>query len=227
MKHTAIIVAGGSGSRMGADLPKQFLRIEAKPVFLYSIDAFLQAYNDMRIILVMPSTYAGLAQSILDEFGYPPSIEIVEGGETRFHSVKNGLAMVSEDSLIFIHDAVRCLATPALIRRCGDAASEKGSAIPVIPVRDSIRRKDDALNCSVVVSREGLYIVQTPQVFLGSVILPAFASPYDPGFTDEASVLEASGQQVFLVEGEEGNTKITFPDDLTFAAWKLSLRNQR
>jgi 2-C-methyl-D-erythritol 4-phosphate cytidylyltransferase len=226
MKHTAIIVAGGSGSRMGADLPKQFLRIEEKPVFLYSIDAFLQAYNDMRIILVMPPTYAGMAQSILDELGYPSSIEIVEGGETRFHSVKNGLAIASEDSLIFIHDAVRCLATPGLIRRCGDAASEKGSAIPVIPVRDSIRRKDDALNCSVVVSREGLYIVQTPQVFLGSVILPAFASPYDPGFTDEASVLEASGQQVFLVEGEEGNTKITFPDDLTFAAWKLSLRNQ-
>jgi 2-C-methyl-D-erythritol 4-phosphate cytidylyltransferase len=226
MKHTAIIVAGGSGSRMGTDLPKQFLRIEAKPVFLYSIDAFLQAYNDIRIILVMPSTYAGMAQSILDEFGYPSSIEIVEGGETRFHSVKNGLAIASEDSLIFIHDAVRCLATPGLIRRCGDAASEKGSAIPVIPVRDSIRRKDDALNCSIVVSREGLYIVQTPQVFLGSVILPAFASPYDPGFTDEASVLEASGQQVFLVEGEEGNTKITFPDDLTFAAWKLSLRNQ-
>lgn len=224
MKHTAIIVAGGSGSRMGTDLPKQFLRIEAKPVFLYSIDAFLQAYIDIRIILVMPSIYAGMAQSILDEFGYPSSIEIVEGGETRFHSVKNGLAIASEDSLIFIHDAVRCLATPGLIRRCGDAASEMGSAIPVIPVRDSIRRKDDALNCSVVVSREGLYIVQTPQVFLGSVILPAFASPYDPGFTDEASVLEASGQHVFLVEGEEGNTKITFPDDLTFAAWKLSLR---
>ena len=227
MNHTAIIVAGGSGTRMGADLPKQFLRIEGKPVFLYSIDTFLQAYDDMRVILVMPSAYVDMAQSILEEFGYLSSIEIVEGGETRFHSVKNGLAMVSEDSLIFIHDAVRCLATPVLIRRCGDAASEKGSAIPVIPVRDSIRRKDDALNCSVVVSREGLYIVQTPQVFLGSVILPAFASPYHPGFTDEASVLEASGQHVFLVEGEEGNTKITFPDDLTFAAWKLSLRNQR
>jgi 2-C-methyl-D-erythritol 4-phosphate cytidylyltransferase len=226
MKHTAIIVAGGSGSRMGAGLPKQFLRIEAKPVFLYSIDAFQQAYNDIRIILVMPSSFCDMAQSILKEFDYPTSIEIVEGGETRFHSVKNGLAIASEDSLIFIHDAVRCLATPGLIRRCGDAASEKGSAIPVIPVRDSIRRKDDASTRSVVVPREGLYIVQTPQVFVGSVILKAFAMPYDAGFTDEASVMEASGQQVFLVEGEEGNTKITFPDDLTFAAWKLSLRNQ-
>ncbi len=224
MKKTAIIVAGGSGTRMGADLPKQFLRIEGKPVFLYSIDAFLQAYEDIQIILVMAASYCEMAQSILDEFNYPATIEIVVGGETRFHSVKNGLGKAAEDSLVFIHDAVRCLATPALIRRCGDAASEKGSAIPVIPVKDSIRRKDDVLNCSVVVPREGMYIVQTPQVFLGSVILPAFAVPYDPGFTDEASVLEASGQQVFLVEGEEGNTKITFPDDLVFAAWKLSLR---
>jgi 2-C-methyl-D-erythritol 4-phosphate cytidylyltransferase len=113
-----------------------------------------------------------------------------------------------------------------LIRRCGDAAAEAGSAIPVIPVRDSIRRKDDASSLSVVVPREGLYIVQTPQVFLGSLILKSFALPYDAGFTDEASVLEASGQQVNLVEGEEGNTKITFPDDLAFAAWKLSLREQ-
>lgn len=224
MNKIAIIVAGGSGTRMGADLPKQFLKIEGKPVFLYSIDAFIEAYNDIRIILVMPSTYADLAQSILEEFGYPSTIEIVEGGETRFHSVKNGLAMVSEDSLIFVHDAVRCLATPDLIRRSGLAASEMGSAIPVIPVKDSIRRKDETSSCSAVVQREGLYIVQTPQVFLGSVILPAFALPYDASFTDEASVLEASGQQVNLVEGEEGNTKITFPDDLVFAAWKLSLR---
>ena len=224
MKKTAIIVAGGSGTRMGADLPKQFLRIEGKPVFLYSIDAFLQAYEDIQIILVMAASYCEMAQSVLDEFNYPATIEIVVGGETRFHSVKNGLGKAAEDSLVFIHDAVRCLATPALIRRCGDAASEKGSAIPVIPVKDSIRRKDDVLNCSVVIPREGMYIVQTPQVFLGSVILPAFAVPYDPGFTDEASVLEASGQQVCLVEGEEGNTKITFPDDLVFAAWKLSLR---
>jgi 2-C-methyl-D-erythritol 4-phosphate cytidylyltransferase len=99
-----------------------------------------------------------------------------------------------------------------------------GSAIPVIPVKDSIRRKDETSSCSAVVQREGLYIVQTPQVFLGSVILPAFALPYDAGFTDEVSVLEASGQQVNMVEGEECNTKITFPDDLVFAAWKLSLR---
>lgn len=225
MNKTAIIVAGGSGTRMGTDLPKQFLRIEGKPVFLHSIDAFLQAYDDMRIILVMSSSYCTMAKAILEEFNCTASIEIVEGGETRFQSVKNGLSKAAEDALIFVHDAVRCLATPTLIRRCGAAASETGSAIPVIPVRDSIRRKDDASGRSVVVPREGLYIVQTPQVFLGSKILPAYAIPYDAGFTDEASVLEASGEQVNLVEGEEGNTKITFPEDLAFAAWKLSFRN--
>jgi 2-C-methyl-D-erythritol 4-phosphate cytidylyltransferase len=224
MKKTAIIVAGGSGTRMGADLPKQFLRIEGKPIFLYSIDAFLASYEDIRVILVMSASYCAMAKSILEEFHYPPSIEIVEGGETRFHSVKNGLDKAAEDSLIFIHDAVRCLATPVLIRRCGAAAAEAGSAIPVVPVRDSMRRKDDASALSVVVPREGLYVVQTPQVFLGSTILPAFQLPYDAGFTDEASVLEAFGQQVNLVEGEEGNTKITFPEDLDFAAWKLSGR---
>ena len=165
-----------------------------------------------------------MAKSILEEFHYPQAIEIVEGGETRYHSVKNGLDRAAEDSLIFIHDAVRCLATPVLIRRCGAAAAEAGSAIPVVPVRDSMRRKDDASALSVVVPREGLYVVQTPQVFLGSTILPAFQLPYDEGFTDEASVLEAFGQQVNLVEGEEGNTKITFPEDLDFAAWKLSGR---
>jgi 2-C-methyl-D-erythritol 4-phosphate cytidylyltransferase len=226
MKKIAIIVAGGSGTRMGTDLPKQFLRIEGKPIFLYSIDAFLASYEDISVILVMSASYCAMAKSILEEFSYPTSIEIVEGGETRFHSVKNGLDKASEDALIFIHDAVRCLATPELIRRCGAAAAEAGSAIPVIPVRDSIRRKNDASSGSAVVPREGLFIVQTPQVFVGSVILPAFALPYDPGFTDEASVLEAAGQQVNLVQGEEGNTKITFPDDLAFAAWKLSLRKQ-
>jgi len=211
MKKTAIIVAGGSGTRMGADLPKQFLRIEGKPIFLYSIDAFLASYEDIRVILVMSASYCAMAKSILEEFHYPPSIEIVEGGETRFHSVKNGLDKAAEDSLIFIHDAVRCLATPVLIRRCGAAAAEAGSAIPVVPVRDSMRRKDDASALSVVVPREGLYVVQTPQVFLGSTILPAFQLPYDEGFTDEASVLEAFGQQVNLVEGEEGKYKNHLP----------------
>ena len=224
MKKTAIIVAGGSGTRMGSELPKQFLRIEGKPLFLYSVDAFLASYEDIRIILVMSASFCAMAKSILEEFHYPQAIEIVEGGETRFHSVKNGLDRAAEDSLIFVHDAVRCLATPALIRRCGDVAARVGSAIPVIPVRDSIRRKDDASSLSTVVPREGLFIVQTPQVFLGSLILKAFELPYDAGFTDEASVLEAAGQQVNLVEGEEGNTKITFPDDLAFAVWKLSLR---
>jgi 2-C-methyl-D-erythritol 4-phosphate cytidylyltransferase len=222
MKKTAIIVAGGSGARMGAALPKQFLPVGGKPIFLHSIDAFLHAYADIRIVLVMSREFCSMAKSVMEEHHYPDSIEIIEGGMTRFHSVKNGLGRVDSDSLVFIHDAVRCLLSADLVMRCGDAAIQMGSAIPVIPVRDSIRRMDTDTNLSVVVPREGLFIVQTPQVFLGSTILPAFDVEYDSGFTDEASVLEASGYDVHLVEGEERNIKITFPEDLAFAEWKLS-----
>ncbi len=222
MKKTAIIVAGGSGTRMGTALPKQFLPVGGKPIFLHSIDAFLQAYADMRIVLVMSREYCSMAKSLLEKHDYPEAIEIIEGGMTRFHSVKNGLSRVDSDSLVFVHDAVRCLLTPDLVRRCGNAAIQEGSAIPVIPVRDSIRRLDAETNASVVVPREGLFMVQTPQVFMGAIILPAFDVDDQSSFTDEASVLEASGYLVHLVAGEERNIKITFPDDLAFADWKLS-----
>jgi len=222
MNKIAIVVAGGSGLRMGAALPKQFLPVGGKPIFLHSIDAFLHAYAGIRIVLVMSREYCPMAKSLLEEHHYPDSIEIVEGGMTRFHSVKNGLSRINGESLVFIHDAVRCLLSADLIKRCGDAAIQMGSAIPVIPVRDSIRRLDTDTNLSAVVPREGLFIVQTPQVFLGSIILPAFEVEYNAGFTDEASVLEASGHAVHLVEGEERNIKITFPEDLAFAEWKLS-----
>lgn len=208
--------------RMGAALPKQFLSVAGKPIFLHSIDAFLNAYEEMQIVLVMSSAFSSMAKSMLEEYHYRSSIEIVEGGITRFDSVKNGLKKVDADSLVFVHDAVRCLLTPALIRRCGDEAERKGTAIPVIPVRDSIRRLDAGAKESVAVPREGLFIVQTPQVFLGSVLLQAFDVDYQIGFTDEASVMEASGYSVDLVEGEEFNIKITFPWDLSFADWKLS-----
>lgn len=225
MKKTVIIVAGGSGARMGAPLPKQFLPVGGKPIFLHSIDAFLRAYADIRIVLVMSSEYCSMAKSLLEEHHYPGSIEIVQGGFTRFQSVKNGLGRIEKDSLVFIHDAVRCLLSAELVIRCGDAAIQMGSAIPVIPVRDSMRRQDTETNISVVVPREGLFIVQTPQVFLGSIILPAFEVEYDSDFTDEASVLEASGYVVHLVEGEDRNIKITYPEDLAYAEWKISTFN--
>lgn len=224
MKKFAVIVAGGSGTRMGKEVPKQFLVVAGKPLFLHSIEAFLKAYDDINIVLVMPAAFMGEAQSLLTDglVGLKSSqVQWVVGGETRFHSVKNGLAVVPTGSLVFVHDAVRCLLSPALVERSADAALQHGSAVPVVPVRDSIRKRTVFDEGSVVVPREELLIVQTPQVFLADLIKPAFNVDYHPAFTDEATVLESFGGKVYLVEGDQQNIKITYPEDLLYAAWKL------
>lgn len=222
MKKTAIIVAGGSGTRMGKELPKQFLEIHGKPILLHSVDAFLRSFEDIRIVLVLPQAYIDHARQLISSFGYDCDIMITTGGETRFHSVQNGLRCIVDQGLVFIHDAVRCLVSPDLIRRCAADAEIHGSAIPVVPVRDSIRKQSVDKQVSEVVSREGLFIVQTPQTFLTDFILPAFELTYSNAFTDEATVAEAFGLKVHLVEGEERNIKITFPEDLAFASWRMS-----
>ncbi len=223
MKKTAIIVAGGSGTRMGKDLPKQFLPIHGKPILLHSVDAFLSSFDEIQIVLVLPAAYLEHARQLISSHGYSNEIVITEGGETRFHSVKNGLQRAPDHGLVFVHDAVRCLVSADLIKRCAIAAEKYGSAIPVVPVRDSIRKRlGPAGEGSAVVSREGLCIVQTPQTFMAETILPAFELPYSSAFTDEATVAEAYGIQVHLVEGEEKNIKITFPEDLAFAEWRMS-----
>ena len=222
MSKLAVIVAGGSGLRMGNELPKQFLLLEGKPILLYSIDAFLQAYADININLVIPLHYIDYTKDLLKNFGYSSHIKIIEGGETRFHSVKNGIRNAHVGDIIFVHDAVRCLLSSTLIQRCYEMASEKGSAIPVVPIRDSMRR---VLNpgLSEVVSREHLYAVQTPQTFKAEVLLDAFKVDFSQVFTDEATVVEQTGVHVFTVEGEEQNIKITYPEDLLYAKWRLGL----
>ncbi len=221
MNKVVVIVAGGSGQRMGSDIPKQFLTIEGKPIFLYSIDRFREAFTDIEIILVLPTAYHEFANEQLFEFGYDKShIQLVDGGSTRFHSVQNGLNKVSNDAVVFIHDAVRCLLSVDLIYRCYDSCINKGSTVPVTKVRDSIRRLSPD-GSTHIMPREELYSVQTPQTFLGKVIKEAFKQDYQPVFTDEASVLENAGGEVNMVEGEESNIKITFPDDLLFAEFKI------
>lgn len=225
MRKVVVIVAGGSGQRMGSDIPKQFLTIEGKPIFLYSIDRFREAFADIEIILVLPTAYHDFATEQLLEFGYDKSqIQLVDGGSTRFHSVQNGLNRVSDDAIIFIHDAVRCLLSVDLIYRCYDSCINKGSTVPVTKVRDSIRRLS-ADGSTHIIPREELYIVQTPQTFFGKVIKEAFKQDYQPVFTDEASVLEYAGGEVNMIEGEESNIKITFPDDLLFAEFKIKRSN--
>ena len=224
MNRVAVIVAGGSGTRMGNDLPKQFLKLKDKEIVLHSIDAFIKAYADIKIILVLPKDYISFAKALIGDQNYTSTIDVVEGGVTRFDSVKNGLHHVGHAEIVFVHDAVRCLVTPKLIRECSTSAEIKGSAVPVIPVRDSMRRVDPKANTSMVIERENLVIVQTPQTFKKSVLIHAFNVSYTPQFTDEASVVEAAGHQIHLIPGEETNIKITFPEDLDYAEWRIGNR---
>lgn len=221
-KKTAIIVAGGSGSRMQSAVPKQFLDLAGKPVLYHTITAFTEAYPDIDIVLVLPENHINYANNLLQAFDNIPAITMVQGGETRFHSVKNGLQQVKEEGVVFVHDGVRPLVSPALVRTCYEAACSHGSAIPVIDMKDSVREVNGEHNRAV--DRGRFRIVQTPQTFVSSWILPAFEQPYDPLFTDEATVVEHFGHFVHLVQGEESNLKITKPLDLVMAKAFLDLR---
>ncbi|MEO7523107.1 MAG: 2-C-methyl-D-erythritol 4-phosphate cytidylyltransferase, partial [Ferruginibacter sp.] len=215
MKKFAIIVAAGSGSRMNGSLPKQFLMLKGKPVLYYTISAFLNAYDDFQIILVLPEDHVAAGQEIIDAFFDYSRIQIAIGGRSRFHSVQNGLQLVDEDSVVFVHDAVRCLITKGLIHRCYDAVIEYGSAVPVISSKDSLRivTKDG----NEPLDRDLVKLVQTPQAFYSKILLPAFNIDYKDKFTDEATVVEAFGLKIYLVEGEDTNIKITRPIDLEVA----------
>lgn len=201
---------------MGSDLPKQFLTLHNRPVLYYTLRSFLSAFDDLKVVLVLPGEYVDMGLEIIDAFFDKERIRIAVGGATRFESVKNGLAMVEGESIVFVHDAVRCAVSHALIRRCYETALETGSAIPVLPCSDSLRiRTEDG--DSEILSREKVMQVQTPQVFHSQILIPAFNIDYKEWFTDEASVVEAFGVKLSLVEGEQQNIKITLPADLEIA----------
>ncbi|HEU5168453.1 MAG TPA: 2-C-methyl-D-erythritol 4-phosphate cytidylyltransferase [Chitinophagaceae bacterium] len=215
MKKYAIIVAAGSGTRMGGTVPKQFLLVNNKPVLYYTLQTFLNAFADIQIILVLPVDYTDMGQEIIDAYFDKEKIRITAGGDTRFQSVKNGLQLVEDDSIIFVHDGVRCLLTENLIHRCYANAFETGTAIPVIASKDSVRVVHEEGNDAI--DRNKVMLVQTPQTFHSKILLPAFKIDYKEKFTDEATVVEAYGLKVTLVEGEENNIKITRPMDLLIA----------
>jgi 2-C-methyl-D-erythritol 4-phosphate cytidylyltransferase len=216
MNKYAIIVAGGSGSRMGAAVPKQFLLLQGKPVLWYSLNTFLASYGDLTVILVVPAGYWELGRSLAATVSEPGRVRMVEGGETRFHSVRNGLRLVEKDSVVGVHDGVRCLASVALVRRCFEQAARLGSAVPVVDCKDSVRWVEG--EGSRPLDRSRIKLVQTPQTFLGGILLDAFAAAKEGvEFTDEATVVEAAGHAVHLVEGEVSNIKITLPADLLYA----------
>lgn len=212
----AVIVAGGQGTRMGQAIPKQFLLLHEKPVLYYTIKAFIDAVSDIRIILVLPEQQMSYLHMVLTHFHERIDISVVSGGNTRFQSVKNGLQQVSNNSIVMVHDGVRPLVGADLIQRCLQTALEKGSAIPSVLVTDSIRAITE--NGSVPVDRNQLRSIQTPQTFQTDLLLAAFQQEYNESFTDEATVFEAYGKSVNLVEGDKKNIKITTPEDLTVAS---------
>lgn len=212
MKKNVIIVAGGKGLRMGNDLPKQFIPIGGKPVLMRTIEAFYRFDQDINIILVLPVSHQDYWKSLCEEYNFSIEYIIANGGETRFHSVKNGLALVS-DGLVGVQDGVRPFGSVEMIKRCFDAAREYPAVIPVIDSTDSLREVVDE-GKSRIVDRSKIRLVQTPQVFDLNVLKKAYQTDFKETFTDDASVVEAMGVDVHLVKGEVTNIKITTPLDL-------------
>jgi 2-C-methyl-D-erythritol 4-phosphate cytidylyltransferase len=222
-KKYAIIVAGGAGTRMGSKLPKQFLLLRGKPVLWHTVSAFLEAYEDLVVILVLPSAYMETGRELGEGLGASSRIRLVEGGATRWHSVQNGLRLAEEDAVIAVHDGVRCLVTSELIRRCFEQASRLGSAVPVTGCADSVRLVEE--EGSKPIDRSRIKLVQTPQTFEGSILFRAYQAAKDVNYTDDATVVEASRVGVHLIDGEPFNIKITTPFDLEVAEQVLEYRS--
>lgn len=216
MKKYALIVAGGKGLRMGSELPKQFLPIGGKPVLMRTLEAFHTCNREIRLIVVLPHSQQEFWRTLCREHRFTVPHVVVDGGETRFHSVKNGLALVEAPALVGVHDGVRPFVSREVISRCYELAAGKRAVIPVIGVVETVRRMEGEE--SVTVSRDDYRLVQTPQVFDAELLKAAYGQPYTPHFTDDASVVEAWGASVTLTPGNRENIKITTPFDLKIAA---------
>ena len=215
MKKHIIIVAGGKGLRMGGDIPKQFLPICGKPVLMRTLEAFHAYDASMHLILVLPVSQQAYWKQLCEEYQFELVHEIADGGETRFHSVKNGLALVKEDGLVGVHDGVRPFVSQEVIARCYEEAVSLKAVIPVIGVVETVRHLIE--EGSETVPRDQYKLVQTPQVFDVALLRRAYQQEYTDLFTDDASVVEALGEKVYLVEGNRENIKLTTPFDLKLA----------
>ena len=218
MDRYAILVAGGKGLRMGSDIPKQFLPLRGRPVLMHTIDVFRRAYPDIHIILVLPREQQDYWRQLCGQHDYDVELCVADGGETRFHSVHNGLSLIPDDArgVVGVHDGVRPFVSPETIRRCFVAAEEFGAVVPVVPVVETVRQLL-ADGSSMTVDRNAYRLVQTPQTFDIQLLKKAYGQPFDPFFTDDASVVEAMGHPIKLVEGNNENIKLTNPADLKLA----------
>ena len=222
MKQYAIIVAGGKGLRMGGDVPKQFQLLAGRPVLMHTLEQFRAYDADLDIILVLPPAQQDYWRQLCQQHNFSVEHRIADGGQTRFHSVKNGLALIPDtaDGLVGVHDGVRPLVTPTLISRCFTSAAQAKAVVPGVPVADSLRHARHG-----ALSREDVYRVQTPQTFTVSLLKEAYRQPYRTDFTDDASVVEAAGHPITLIPGTPENIKLTTPFDLTVAEAVLSSRH--
>ena len=219
MKKYVIIVAGGKGLRMGGEVPKQFLPIGGKPVLMRTVEAFYQTDAETGIVLVLPQEQQSYWKNLCCQYDFRIPYILADGGCTRFHSVRNGLQVIPDedsDSLIAVHDGVRPFVSPRVIQECFEAATRWGAVVPVLDMVDSVRQLSED-GSSMAVDRSCLKLVQTPQTFRADILKNAYRQEFTERFTDDASVVEASGVSVALVSGNRENIKITTPFDLKVA----------
>lgn len=215
MNYHVIIVAGGSGQRMGSALPKQFLRLGNRPVLMHTLEKFREALPEANLLLVLPEDHHETWNQLVKKHQFLVEHHLCQGGATRFHSVKNGLHHI-HDGIVGVHDGVRPLVSVETIKRCFSGAASAGNAVPVVPAVESLRMLQ-AEGASLAVKRSDFVLVQTPQCFQTEAMKLAFEQEYQDHFTDCASVMEAAGHHIHLVEGNPENIKITNPMDLVFA----------
>lgn len=210
-----IVVAGGKGERMNSDIPKQFLELQGKPVLMHTLEVFYNFDNSMQLILVLPEIQIDFWKALCKKHNFIIPHQIVSGGKTRFHSVKNGLEVVKIPALLAVHDGVRPLVSDETISRCFEAATKLDAVVPVFEIVESIRQITETGSQSV--DRNAYKLVQTPQVFDAELLKKAYNQEFSTLFTDDASVVEATGAKVHLVEGNRENIKITTEFDLKIA----------
>lgn len=215
MKRVTIIVAGGSGTRMQSDLPKQFLELSGMPVLAHTLHQFHRFDRQMQLIVVLPAAWVSYWQEQQRSIPLPPH-QVVEGGSERFFSVQNGLKHAEPDAVVAVHDAVRPFVSSATLTRCFDTAALAGSAVPVMPLNESLR-EIVAPGRSKAADRARFKVVQTPQCFHADQLKQAYEQPFSTAFTDDASVMEAAGFTINTVEGNPENIKLTSPSDMLFA----------
>jgi 2-C-methyl-D-erythritol 4-phosphate cytidylyltransferase len=224
MIRYAIIVAGGSGSRMQLQVPKQFVPIGGKPVLMHTMERFYRLDPTMGLVVVLPAGQVTEWEKLCREYGFALPHQVAIGGSSRFSSVRNGLALITGEGLVAVHDGVRPFVSGAIIQKAFEEAAEHGNAVVAVPLKDSIRRLSG--NASMAEDRSQFRLVQTPQCFRLDLLRQAYTQPEDPAFTDDASVVERLGIAIRLVEGSYENIKITTPEDLLWAeAFLQSTKN--